>query len=438
MTTLEKVRLVGAGVDRVDGPRKVTGTARYPNDFDYPNLAHAALVRSTVAAGRIRGIDAGAAEASPGVLAVITHANAPRLERAPAMPIGSQPPTPLQDDRILHYGDYVGLVVADTPEQAIAAARLIDVDYEPAEPMLDLDDPRAEVLANPWGTDQLRGDVAAELASAAVTVKATYATPDETNNPLGLFSTVAIWDGNSLTVHYNTQWPESVRSALAAVFRVAPGNVRVLAPYVGGGFGAGLLVWPHVVLTVLAARTVARPVKLVLTRPQMFTGIGHRPCTVQQLQVAATRSGDLMVIDHQATTPLAMDGDRICVPKCRHARPAEAPQHPLPRVDARARRSAGQLRAGIRPGRAVLRPRPRPAGAPAAQLRRDQSGIRPALVQQGTAGLLSAGSRAIRLVGQESAGRLHARRPLASRLRHGGGEFFLVSGALPGAGIDRP
>ena len=268
-------------------------------------------MRSTIAAGRIRSVDTGAAEASPGVLAVITHANAPRLERMPATPVGTQPPTPLQNDRILHYGDYVGVVAADTPEQAIAAARLVEVDYEPAEPLLDLDDPRAEVLTNPWGTDQLRGDVAAELASAAATVKATYTTPDETNNPLGLFSTVAIWDGNSLTVHYNTQWPESARSALAAVFRVAAGNVRVLAPYVGGGFGAGLLVWPHVILTVLAARTVARPVKLVLTRPQMFTGIGHRPCTVQQLQVAATRSGELMVIDHQATTPLAMDGDHF-------------------------------------------------------------------------------------------------------------------------------
>jgi xanthine dehydrogenase YagR molybdenum-binding subunit len=311
MTTLEKERLVGAGVNRLDGPRKVTGTAPYPNDFDYPNLAHAALVRSTVAAGRIRSVDTRAAETSPGVLAVITHTNAPRLERMPATPVGSQPPTPLQDDRILHYGDYVSVVVADTPEQAIAAAQLVDVDYVPAEPLLDLDDPRAEVLTNPWGTDQLRGDVAAELASAPVTVGAIYTTPDETNNPLGLFSTVAIWDGNSLTVHYNTQWPESVRSALAAVFRVPARNVRVLAPYVGGGFGAGLLVWPHVVLTALAARIVARPVKLVLTRPQMFTGIGHRPCTVQQLRVAATRSGELVAIDHQATLPIAMDVDHF-------------------------------------------------------------------------------------------------------------------------------
>ena len=311
MTTLEKARLVGAGVDRVDGPRKVTGTARYPNDFDFPNLAHAALVRSTVAAGRIRGVDTRAAEASPGVLAVITHANAPRLERMPATPVGSQPPTPLQDDRILHYGDDVGVLVAETPEQATAAARLVEVDYEPAEPLLDLDDPRAELLTNPWGMDRQRGDVAAGLASAAVTTEATYSTPDETNNPLGLFTAVAIWDGDHLTVHYSTQWPESVRAALAAVFRIPVGNVRVLAPYVGGGFGAGLRVWPYVILTVLAARTVARPVKLVLTRPQMFTEVGHRPCTAQHLQVAATRSGELLVIDHQATSPVAMDFDHF-------------------------------------------------------------------------------------------------------------------------------
>jgi CO/xanthine dehydrogenase Mo-binding subunit len=311
MTIIEAEPLVGAGVDRVDGPRKVTGAAPYPNDFSYANLAHAVLVRATVPAGWIRDIDSVAAEAAPGVLAVITHRNAPKLGRGPDTPLWRQPPPPLQDDRVLHYGQYVAVVVATTAEQATAAARLVEVDYEPAEPLLDLDDPRAEVLTDPWGTDARRGEVAAGLGSAEVTIEATYTTPDETNNPLGLFATVAFWDGDHLTVHASTQWPYSVRATLAAAFGVPEGGVRVLAPFVGGGFGAGLRVWPHVVLAALAARRVERPVKLVLTRPQMFTGIGHRPATVQHVKLGATRGGELVAIDHEATAPVAMEDDNF-------------------------------------------------------------------------------------------------------------------------------
>ena len=309
MTTIEAVRLVGPGVDRVDGPLKVTGSAPYPGDFSFANMAHAVLVRATVAAGRIRRIEAAAAEAAPGVLAVITHRNAPRLGRGPDTPAWRQPPPPLQDDRILHYGQYIGVVVAETAEQATAAARLIEVGYEPAEPLLDLDDPRAEVLANPWGLDTHRGDVAAGLASADVTVEATYTTPDETNNPMGLFATVAVWDGDSLTVHDSTQWPYSVRATLAAAFGVPESGVRVLTPFVGGGFGAGLRVWPHVVLAALAARTAGRPVKLMLTRPQMFTGIGHRTRTVQHIRLGADRSGHLTALGHEAKGSIAVEDE---------------------------------------------------------------------------------------------------------------------------------
>ena len=134
MTTVEAVRLIGPGVDRVDGPLKVTGAAPYPGDFSFPAMAHAVLVRATVAAGRIRRIETTAAEAAPGVLAVITHRNAPHLGRGPSAGGISQPPPPLQDDRILHYGQYIGVVVAETPEQAAAAARLIEAGYERAEP----------------------------------------------------------------------------------------------------------------------------------------------------------------------------------------------------------------------------------------------------------------------------------------------------------------
>lgn len=309
MTTVESLEVVGAGVDRIDGPHKVTGTARYPNDFTYPDLCHAALVQSTVAAGRIRAIDTAAAESAPGVLTVITHRNAPRLERGPTTSLGGSPPAPLQDDRILHYGQHVALVVAGTLEQASAAARLVKVAYERTDPILDLDDPRAPLLTDPWEMDAQRGDVAAALESADVTFEATYTVSDNTNNPLGPFSTVAAWEGDTLLVHDSTQWPYYVRSTLAAVFGVPESGVRALAPYVGGGFGAGLRVWPHTILAALAARRVRHPVKLVLTRPQMFTSIGHRPSGVQRVSIGATREGDLVAIDHESTSSVAMEDD---------------------------------------------------------------------------------------------------------------------------------
>jgi CO/xanthine dehydrogenase Mo-binding subunit len=307
--TIEAVRLIGPGVDRVDGPLKVTGAAAYPADFGYPDMAHAVLVRATVAAGRISGVHTAAAEAAPGVLAVITHRNAPHLNRGPDTPMWRQPPPPLQDDRILHYGQYVGLVVAETAEEANAAGRLVEVDYEAAEPLLELDDPRAALVTDPWGTDSHRGDTAAGQASADAIVDAFYTTPDETNNPMGLFATVAVWDGDSLTVHDSSQWPHSVRATLAAAFGIPESGIRVLSPFVGGGFGAGLRVWPHVVLTALAARTARRPVKLVLTRPEMFTGVGHRTRTVQHIRIGADRGGQLTVLDHVAKNSIALEDD---------------------------------------------------------------------------------------------------------------------------------
>lgn len=310
MTTVEQVDLVGEGVDRVDGPLKVTGAAHYPSDFSYPNLAHAALVRSTVAAGRISRLDPSAAQASPGVLAVITHQNAPSLGRAPDTFL-SAPPPPLQDDRILHHGQYVAVVVAGTAEEATAAARRVEADYATTEPLLDIHDPRAELLTDPWGFDSSRGDAEAALASAEVRFEATYTTADNVNSPLGPFATVAAWDGDSLTVHDATQWPSGLRAALARVFDVPESGVRVLAPFVGGGFGAGLRTWPHIILAALAARTVGRPVKLVLTRPEMFTGTGHRTASEQRIRIGATRDGRLVALDHESTTTLQMEGNNL-------------------------------------------------------------------------------------------------------------------------------
>ncbi|MCD0451137.1 xanthine dehydrogenase family protein molybdopterin-binding subunit [Actinocorallia sp. API 0066] len=303
---------IGAALDRVEAPLKVTGAALYPNDVSYPGLAHAAPVRATIAAGRVTAIDTAEARAAEGVIAVVTALDAPRLRRGPVTLLGISPPAPLQDDRILHYGQYVAVVVADTAEQARHAASLVAVEYAEDVPMLDIGDPRAEVEDDPWGMDVDRGDLEAGLAEADVVIDETYATPDNTNNPLGLMSTVAVWHGDgSLTVHDATQWPHGVRMSLAETFGVPESRIRVLAPYVGGGFGAGLRAWQHVILAVLAARETGRPVKLVLTRPEMFTGVGYRPESIQRIRIGATRDGRLTALAHEAIAPVALEDDNF-------------------------------------------------------------------------------------------------------------------------------
>ena len=158
MTTATAETTIGAPVDRVDGPLKVTGAAQYPSDFTFPDLAHAVLVQSTISAGSISHIDAAKAEAAPGVLAVITHENAPALTEAPMTPLGPPPLFPLAGDRIVHQGQHVAVVVARTREDARAAAGLVEIDYEEAAPVLRIDDPRAPVLVNKWGLDVDRGE----------------------------------------------------------------------------------------------------------------------------------------------------------------------------------------------------------------------------------------------------------------------------------------
>ena len=316
MSTATTAEVVGTARDRVDGRLKVMGAATYPTDVKLPGLAHAALVQSTITSGRIRDIAVEAAERAPGVLAVITHLNAPALAHTSATlrmgdPIGPQPLPPFQSDAVLHYGQHVAMVVAETREEANAAAALVDVTYERDTPVLSYDDPRASRVSHPWTPDYDRGDTAHALAAADVQVRTIYTTAQNTNNPIGLFATVAAWDGEALTVHDTTQHPHGVRDRLAVAFGVDPAGVRVLVPFVGGAFGAGLRAWPHVLLAALAARVTRRPVKLVLTRAQMFTTVGHRPNTIQELALGATRDGQLTALQHVSTSSIGMADELI-------------------------------------------------------------------------------------------------------------------------------
>ncbi|MBV1853592.1 xanthine dehydrogenase family protein molybdopterin-binding subunit [Catellatospora tritici] len=296
---------VGQGLDRVDGPHKVTGTAPYPSDVTMPGMLHAMVVTSTVPAGSITKIDTSALLTLPGVRAVFTHENFPRLNEPPVVAFGDAPAMPLQDARISFHGQEVALVVADTPQEAVEAARLIEITYAQEPARLDWSDGVEEPL--PYLPDVRRGDVDAGWANADARVGATYTTAENVNNPLGLMGSVAVWDGDHLDFHDSTQWPVAVRKILAAMFGVPESGVRVLVPYLGGGFGAGLNTWPYKILCAGAARVLDRPVKLMLTRPQMFKLVGHRPDTEHRVRLAARRDGTLTAIEHRARSMGALD-----------------------------------------------------------------------------------------------------------------------------------
>ena len=300
---------IGQPVSRVDGRQKVTGAARYAAEFDLPRQAHGAIVRSTVANGRIASIDSAAAERGPGVVAVLTHRNAPRLPYSPHK--GAVDPQVgerlhvLQDDRVSHQGQPIALVIADTVEQARHAAALVRVTYTPESWTTDITRV-APVQPTQQKTDQgevrppatRRGDPEGALASAEVKVEQTYIHPRENHNPIEMHATIAAWDGDRLTLWDKTQWVHNTAEEIAAVFGIPAQNVRVISPFVGGAFGSSLRTWPHVTLAALGARAAGRPVKVMLSRREMYYGVGYRPHTVQQVALGASRDGRLAAIMH--------------------------------------------------------------------------------------------------------------------------------------------
>lgn len=297
---------IGAPYPRRDGRAKVTGAAHYTADIALPGLAYATVRQSTIAKGRITHTDTAAAEAAPGVLAVLTAATMPRLVpvasfySAGAGPVGDGR-LPLSDDLVHHHGQHIAVVVAETPEQATAGSELVRVDYDEESPVVRIEDARPEMP--PGRADIVRGDLGAGLASADIRIDAHYATPAQHMNSMEPCATTAHWsDDGRLTVYDSTQFLGGVREALATAFALPLDRVRVLSEFVGGGFGSKGTVWPHVLLAAAAARVVGRPVRLVLTRPQMFTSCGNRPTTRQHVVLAARHDGVLTAIEHEAVT----------------------------------------------------------------------------------------------------------------------------------------
>ncbi|GLW05179.1 acylaldehyde oxidase [Microtetraspora sp. NBRC 13810] len=300
---------------RVDGPDKVTGAARYAADQRVPGLTHAVLVQSTIARGRITRIDTAAAEAAPGVLAVCTHENMPRFAHRPTswLPPHAQSTVPLQEPDIWYGGQHVAVVVADTLERAHEAARLVRVDYDAETPTIGLRENLGRAYTPPDGTpgalQLVRGDPEAGLAAADARIEAEYTTAVNHHNPIEPSATLAVWEGENLTLYESTQSITYTREVVAEMLGVPAERVRVVTPFLGGGFGSKGFVWPHTYIVAAVARQLRRPVRLVLTRAQMSTSCGHRPASVQRLRAGATRDGRLTglthhIISHSATRDL--------------------------------------------------------------------------------------------------------------------------------------
>jgi len=287
----------GAAQSRVDGRLKVTGQATYAADQDVDGVVHAVVVDSSVGRGRITGIDTSAAETQPGVLRVISHHNAPTLPYLPNSGSLNLPGERLhvfQDDNVAFHGQPVAVVVATTLEAAQHAASLVAVTYDAQAPVTDL----IGAPTNP-PTTYSRGDADAALDASAVRLEMTYRLARMHHNAMELHAIIARWDGAALTVWDKTQWVQSTRDELAAVFGIARESVRVISPFVGGAFGNAARCWPHATIAALAAREVGRPVKLVLTRRQLYFGVGYRPGYEYKVRVGSDAEGQLTAMIHE-------------------------------------------------------------------------------------------------------------------------------------------
>ena len=290
--------IIGASVPRIDGPLKTTGAAMYAGDYNFPRMAYAVPVCSTIANGKIRSLDTSAAEKLPGVLLILHNGNIGGIFRnVPTSGRASESRPPLSDNTIGYYGQYVALAVAKTFAQAQAAAATIRVQYDPGKPNVStvFDDPMPAIGAHggPHIQSQ-RGDSDAAFASAPVKIDFTYSTPVETHNPMEMHATTAIWRGPRLTLYESTQGVVNHHSVMAQVLGLQPEDLEIISRFIGSGFGGKLFPWPHSALCAVAARKLDRPVKLVVSRQMMFSDVGHRPRTQQRMRLGATPQGKLL------------------------------------------------------------------------------------------------------------------------------------------------
>jgi xanthine dehydrogenase YagR molybdenum-binding subunit len=298
---------LGKPTSRIEGRDKVTGAAKYAGEYNVPGLAHGFVVSSTIAKGRIKRIDTAAAQAVSGVLDVFTHEHRPKFASSDdkyeddIAPEGS-PFRPLYDDRIAFNAQPIALVVAEELEVARHAASLVRVEYESKAHVTDFDAQRARRSASKKldGPSHKRGNAKKAFEQAPVRIQAEYRIPVEHHNPMEPYATTAVWEADGrITAYDKTQGPQNSRNYVAGVCGLRRAKVRVLSPYVGGGFGSGLRPQYQLPLAVMAARALKRSVRVTLTRQQMFT-LGYRAGIVQELALGANRDGTLVSFQHNA------------------------------------------------------------------------------------------------------------------------------------------
>ncbi|AUW58261.1 xanthine dehydrogenase [Sphingobium sp. SCG-1] len=297
---IDRARVVGQPLSRIDGPLKVSGTAPYAYERHdvAPSAAYGFMVGSAIAKGTISAMDTQDAEAAPGVLAVVTHANAGALGQG-----NMNTARLLGGPDIQHYDQAVALVIAETFEQARDAAKLVRIDYALDTGKFDLKAQKSTALApkkvqgSPADTEV--GDFAGAFKSAPVKVDQTYTTPDQSHAMLEPHATTAAWSGDKVTVWTSNQMVTWAVKELAKTLKIPPENVRVVSPYIGGGFGSKLFLRADALLAALGARAVNRPVKVALARPQIPNNTTHRPATIQRLRIGASNDGIIQAIGHE-------------------------------------------------------------------------------------------------------------------------------------------
>ncbi|MDB4960424.1 MAG: Periplasmic aromatic aldehyde oxidoreductase, molybdenum binding subunit YagR [Myxococcales bacterium] len=310
--------MIGKPLNRIDGPLKVTGRAVYTSEeWGVGQPLYGVMVEATIGRGRITRLDTSRAEAAPGVRGVITHRNAPRQQPPdPSASTYSRALPVLTGPEIHYFAEPIALVVATTFEQARAAARLVEVAYDVIEGRYDLA-ARADQTFSPkdirgwWPTDSIIGDFDAELGKAPHQIDVTYTVPYELSLPMEPHCCLAVWKRDAVTVYTSTQIVSEARARIAATFGLSLDNVRVVARFIGGGFGSKLAVHAETMLAVIAARQLRQPVKVVATRQQVFHLAGHRPASIQRMRLGAAPDGRLIAFGHDTTQKACPTSDYI-------------------------------------------------------------------------------------------------------------------------------
>ncbi|MGH1572422.1 aldehyde oxidoreductase molybdenum-binding subunit PaoC [Methylobacterium sp. P31] len=311
---IDRLKVVGRATDRIDGKYKTTGTAPYAYERHdvAPGAAYGYVLGAGIAKGRIRSIDTAAARQAPGVIAIVTTLDTPRLKRGvmnAAYLFGG--------DAIQHYHQAIAVVVAETFEQARAAAFLVKADYTPEAGKFDLATEAKAAKPVPadsgegsgGGGEERVGDFEAAFAQAPVTLDATYTTADESHAMMEPHATIAAWDGDRVTLWTSNQMIGWGHGSIAKILGLPKEKVRLDSPFVGGGFGGKLFVRADAVLAALASKAAGRPVKVALTRPLIANNTTHRPATIQRVRIGATRDGTITAIAHESTSGNLPDGD---------------------------------------------------------------------------------------------------------------------------------